>query len=119
MPDRYILSLARDYLALIALMKSGDYDGDELRELSAQRTITHDQLMVLFLALIRSPPMSNMKRPTPAAPVDIHQLPTRALQLALCGAGLGACLVVALLVTRAGCGVVLAHSITTSSSTML
>lgn len=43
--ETYIRSLASDYLTYISLMASGDYDGDELRELSAQRGVTHDQLI--------------------------------------------------------------------------
>jgi hypothetical protein len=45
MIDEYLKSLALEYLALIRLMASGDYDGAALRELSSQRATTHDELI--------------------------------------------------------------------------
>lgn len=45
MTDDYTLSLCREYLKLCAMMKSGNHDADERRELSSQRTTTHDELI--------------------------------------------------------------------------
>ena len=45
MLDTYVLSLARDYLLYCDLMASGAYDGADYRELSAQRTNTHNELI--------------------------------------------------------------------------
>lgn len=45
MLSEYIQSLAVEYLNLIKMMKSGDYDGAAYAELSSQRTTTHDELV--------------------------------------------------------------------------
>ncbi len=44
---RYVKSLAEDYLEYIRLMQACD-DPDERRELSAQRSICHDELIRLL-----------------------------------------------------------------------
>ncbi len=45
MSDDAILSLCREYLDLIAQMRSPDHDADARRYLSAQRTLAHDALI--------------------------------------------------------------------------
>jgi hypothetical protein len=45
MLDQYLLDLAREYLQICAVMKSGEYDGMQLTSLSTQRTWTHDELI--------------------------------------------------------------------------
>jgi hypothetical protein len=47
MSDEYLLSLFREYLALISLMRSGEYAGDNYRVLSALRTHVHNELIRL------------------------------------------------------------------------
>jgi hypothetical protein len=39
--------LATEYIELVDIMRSGQYDGDEYRHLSSQRTLTHDELIRL------------------------------------------------------------------------
>jgi hypothetical protein len=46
--DQYVLSLARDYLFYVDAMVSGEYSSDELRELSAQRSLCHNELIRLL-----------------------------------------------------------------------
>ena len=48
MISEYVKSLAIEYLALINLMSSGEYDGMQLTSLSAQRTLIHDELVRLL-----------------------------------------------------------------------
>lgn len=48
MGEEYLLSLAREYLNLRALMRSGQYDGLDYRELSIQRSQVHDELIRLL-----------------------------------------------------------------------
>lgn len=43
--ETYLKSLASEYLELCRLMKSGQFDGDEYRELSSQRALIHDELI--------------------------------------------------------------------------
>lgn len=43
--ETYVLDLAREYLAIIEMMHSGDYHGTELYELSSQRSGVHDELV--------------------------------------------------------------------------
>lgn len=45
MPDDYTLSLCREYLNLCAMMQSGEHDADDRRELSRDRTWTHNELI--------------------------------------------------------------------------
>lgn len=45
MDDMELRSLARSYLETIKMMKSGQYDGDDYRRLSADRTYYHDALI--------------------------------------------------------------------------
>ena len=48
MIDDYLRSLAVEYLQLCKMMSSGQYDGADYRELSAQRTNTHNELIRLL-----------------------------------------------------------------------
>ena len=43
-----LLTLASEYVQVVEMMRSGQYDGDEeYNTLSSQRTITHDELIQL------------------------------------------------------------------------
>lgn len=43
--DANVLTLLREYLDLCAAMKQAEHDADARRELSAQRTWTHNELI--------------------------------------------------------------------------
>lgn len=45
MPTDYIRTLAREYLELITLMTDPAHEADARRELSAQRSLCHDELI--------------------------------------------------------------------------